>query len=108
MEKAVMVFSAERVPVTSERKESLADRVLPFAAMLGAVGGAIGGAILGQAVGTAFPVVFGTLGTMLGSGLVGGGWCLLARSPHFTKSEVPHEHSEPVAAPSITPAPSAG
>ena len=107
MEKVVTVFSAERAP-TSVQKEPLADRVLPFAAMLGAVGGAVGGTALGFGTGTAFPVLFGTLGTMLGSGLAGGGWCLLARvwAHLFTGSKTPHEQSD-----GITighPAPSAG
>jgi hypothetical protein len=61
-------------------RESLVDSLLTIVAMVGAVGGAILGAALGAAVGTAFPLAWGTLGTMLGSGLAAGGWCLLA---HF-------------------------
>jgi hypothetical protein len=101
MEKAVTVFGAEQ-------KESLADRVLPFAAMLGAVGGAIGGTVLGFGVGTAFPIMCGALGTMLGSGLIGGGWCLLARActSRSARSEAHHEQPDGVAI--GHPAPSAG
>jgi uncharacterized membrane protein YebE (DUF533 family) len=64
---------------TSERSESLADQVLAFAAMAGAMGGALAGTVLGAEVGTAFPVACGTLGTMLGSGSAAGVWYLLAR-----------------------------
>ncbi|MBN9123100.1 MAG: hypothetical protein J0I06_28830 [Planctomycetes bacterium] len=58
-------------------EESFADRVLSLVAMGGAVGGAVAGAALGSQIGSAFPVVCGGLGTMLGSGLIAGGWCLL-------------------------------
>jgi hypothetical protein len=52
------------------------DRILSLAAMGGAASGAVAGAALGAAGGSAFPELCGTLGAMLGSGLLAGGWCL--------------------------------
>src|SRR5262245_5900036 len=64
-------------PATTLHNESFGEVGLSLAAMSGAVGGAIGGALLGAEIGSLFPVVCGVLGTMLGSGLAGGAWCLL-------------------------------
>lgn len=61
---------------SNERGEPLADQVMPFVAMAGAVSGAIAGAVLGAEADSAFPVLCGALGTMLGSGLAAGAWCL--------------------------------
>jgi len=99
-----------KVKSPSERGESLADRVLAFAAMAGAVGGAIGGAALGMEAGTAFPLVCGTLGTMLGSGLAAGGWCLLIRlwSVLSTGNETHQERDDTVRSGAIASVPSAG
>lgn len=65
------------VEVSSERGESFADHALSLVAMTGAVGGALAGAALGADVGGAFPVLCGGVGTILGSGLAAGAWCLL-------------------------------
>ena len=67
--------TAPGADVTSERGESLADRVLSFVAMAGSFGGALAGTVLGA--GTPFPIACGTLGTMLGSGSAAAAWCLL-------------------------------
>jgi hypothetical protein len=72
-----MAMEMRTAETLNERGESLADQVLSFVAMAGAVGGAIAGAILGAEVGSAFPVLCGALGTMLGSGLAAGAWCLI-------------------------------
>src|SRR5262245_3444275 len=64
---------------SSGREESLAERLLTPAAMVGAVGGALVGAALGIDSGAAFPVIWGGFGTMLGSGLLAGTWYLLAQ-----------------------------
>jgi hypothetical protein len=62
--------------------QSVADRVLAFAAMGGAVSGAIvGSSVAGDSYGF-LAVLCGTLGTMLGSGIATGGCCLLARLWH--------------------------
>jgi hypothetical protein len=65
------------IETKTAHEEPLADRVLSLAAMGGAVCGAVAGAALGAEIGTAFPIMCGALGTMLGSGLTAGGWCLL-------------------------------
>jgi hypothetical protein len=65
------------VKVSSARGESLAERVLSLVAVGGAVGGAIAGTALGAEADGAFPAVYGALGTMLGSGVATGTWCLI-------------------------------
>ena len=83
---AILDVLTDHAPVTAPEAgaepgtgESLADRGLTLAGMVGAVGGAIAGAVLGAEVGSAYPEVCGTLGTMFGGGLAAGGWCLFAR-----------------------------
>ena len=94
--------------VQNQSGESLEDRVFTFAAMAGAVGGAIGGTVLGAAVGTAYPIACGALGTMLGSGVTAGGWCLLVRLwSVFTRSEAGRDRFDAVGPPLATPGSSA-
>jgi hypothetical protein len=95
---------------TVDRGESFGNWGLSLAAMSGAVAGAVGGMALGAEFGTAIPLVWGTLGTMLGSGLLAGGWCLLAslwpvRRAH---AEVQHERDQATEPTAISPAPTAG
>src|SRR5947208_3701266 len=65
--------------LASSGKESLAERLLTFAAMVGAAGGALAGAALGTESGAAFPDIWGGFGTMLGSALTAASWYACAR-----------------------------
>lgn len=108
------VHDASEQPTMSLYRESFGEAALSFAAIVGAMGGAVGGAALGAEIGSVFPVVCGTLGTMLGSGLLAGLWCLLERAwpKRFAKSEseahhdYEHKHTSEVRV--IRPAPHAG
>ena len=93
------------VEASSERGESLADRGLSLAAMSGAVGGALAGAVLGAEVGSAFPVLCGALGTMLGSGLAAGAWCLLTDlwNSAFVSYEAGHARDHATAQQLVSP-----
>jgi hypothetical protein len=89
-------------------EESLAERLLPLAAMVGATGGALAGAALGAANGAAFPVLWGGFGTMLGSGLTAATWCLCAHlcAEMFVGYEDGHVRDH-AAAQQVNPEPSA-
>lgn len=78
-----------------QRDESLSDYMLSITAIGGAIIGAVGGIVLGAEFGTAFPVTYGTLGTMLGSGLFAGVWCLLDhfRSVRISGKDVHPDHN---------------
>jgi hypothetical protein len=99
-----------RVEAPSERGEPLVDRVLSIVAMVGGAGGATAGVVLGAEADTAFPVACGTLGTMLGSGLAAGGWCLLVRlwKVLFPRNKTRYKQNRAARPNPITPAPSAG
>jgi hypothetical protein len=64
--------------ILQARSESFADYVLPPAVLAGAVLGALAAAALGAEAETAFSHLCGMVGTMLGTGLVVGGWFLVA------------------------------
>jgi hypothetical protein len=74
---AAVVTSVDWVPANGFGN-SLGERVLPLAAMGGAVSGAVGGAAWLADAGF-LTVVCGTVGTMLGSGLATGAGLLVAR-----------------------------
>ena len=90
---------------SSTREESFANRAVAFVAMAGAVGGAIAGAALGAASGAAVPVIWGGFGTMLGSGLTAGAWCLFTDlwSSTFVGYEAGHARDHATAQQSVTP-----
>lgn len=98
-----------RAETASGGGESLADRLLTFVAMGGAVAGAVAGAGVGAEIGSAFPVACGGLGTMLGSGFAAGMWCLFADlwSNGFVGYEDGHVRDH-AAAEQVNPSSSAG
>ncbi|QJX00231.1 hypothetical protein FTUN_7855 [Frigoriglobus tundricola] len=64
---------------TDGRTESIADRMLPVVAVLGAAAGAVIGATLGAKMGTSFPLFCCTFGTLIGSVSASSMWYLSAR-----------------------------
>jgi phage tail tape-measure protein len=86
------------------REESFASQALAFVAMAGAVAGALAGAVLGAEVGSAFPVLWGGTGTMLGSGLTAGAWCLFTDlwNNEFVGYETGHARAQQSVTPSAS------
>ena len=85
--------------------ESLAERLLTLAAMVGAVGGALAGAAQAAERGATFPVIWGGFGTMLGSALTAGMWSLCARlsAAMFAGSEDGHARDRATAERPVNP-----
>lgn len=94
---------------SSDREETLTDRLMAFTAMGGAVVGALAGTVLGTEAGGAFPAVCGALGTMLGSGLAAGAWCAVADLCRnlFVRHEDGHARARAAAEQRFVPAPGA-
>lgn len=70
----------ELTPADVGAGEPVTDRFTSLAAITGALGGAVTGALLGAAAGMESPGPGGVLGAAIGSALVTGVWCGIARA----------------------------